>query len=90
MTFVKPQIEQKSKQTLFNSWEAPGWGYDIRSRHWPLWYTWIRITPYLQVNGPPWAPPSNSVDHSCLCQHSSIVDRSNLDKTITPSRCSPW
>jgi len=36
----------------------------ISSRPWPLWYTWIG---YLQVNGPPWALLSKSVDHRFLC-----------------------
>ena len=39
----------------------------ISPRHWPFWYTWIRMTPYRQVNGPPWALPSKSVDHRISC-----------------------
>jgi len=36
----------------------------ISSRPWPLWYTWIGCQ---QVNGPPWALLSKSVDHRFLC-----------------------
>ena len=40
---------------------------------------WIRISPYLQVNGPPRALPSTVVDH-IWCQHRFFVDHSNLEK----------
>jgi len=56
----------------------------ISSRLWPLWYTWIG---YLQVNGPPRASPSKNVDHRYLCQHSSIVNGSNLEMAEALSRC---
>ena len=48
----------------------------ISSRHWQLWYTWIG---YLQVNGPPWALPSNCVDHRFLCAN---IDLSQIARTL--------
>ena len=43
-------------------------------------------SPYRQVNGPPWALPSDIAVHSFLCQHSAFADRPNPEMTIALSR----
>ena len=80
VTFVKSKFARFTKITF--CWLKASWkGLVFRSRHWPLWYTWIG---YLQDNGPPWAPASVLVDHRYSsqlyeCQHSYVVDGSNLE-----------
>jgi len=65
MTSCQEKTYRESPQTYLivteGIWKEPR---GISSRHWPLWYTWIG---YRQVNGPPWALPSKSVDHRSLC-----------------------
>ena len=80
VTFVKSKFARFTKITFY--WLKASWkGLVFRSRHWPLWYTWIG---YLQDNGPPWAPASVLVDHKHSsqlyeCQHSYVMDGSNLE-----------
>ena len=79
VTFVKSKFARFTKITFY--WLKASWkGLAFRSRHWPLWYTWIG---YLQDNGPPWAPASILMDHKhnqlCICQYSYVLDGPNLE-----------